>query len=421
MAIETRKIKINGISVAEIKESEKESDKIIPNKSSFLKFTPLRIWGKIMSAPNPIIEEKLKTNPMTTGLLKVSSTSPGTQAERTASAKNAKKRIIERVVIFCHTGSVKNEIFNLRNIYIFIVTQVVLSIIYRQDDKLKLKKSSMKNGRSTSQVKYILILISKVIILFLLLCSPLLLPKNIYACRDCSDGAGCSSCGAGWFCSLDIHCCKCICGGGTKQDFGPVECFSEPDHNVYGCLPCGPTDPPGPTATTAPTATPPPPKFWLCMRPYSENPPKCDYSDDIYCQTFDIPGGLCFKTVYGCEAGCFPLSGTTLTPLPSMNPLCTFAPGRYGIKSAIGCIPVDNQNETTIFILRWAMGVSSGIVFLLIIYSGFLIMGSGGNTEKVKAGKELMTAALTGLVLIIFSVFVLDIFGLRIFRLPGMV
>jgi hypothetical protein len=156
------------------------------------------------------------------------------------------------------------------------------------------------------------------------------------------------------------------------------------------------------------------------MRPYAQSPPKCDYAEADYCVNFDIPGGLCFKDGSNCESGCYPLVGTTLTPLPSINPLCTFAPGRYGINSAIGCIPVDNQNETTIFILRWALGVSSGIVFLLIIYSAFLIMGSGGNAEKVKAGKELMTAALTGLVLLIFSVFVLDIFGLRIFRIPGL-
>ena len=115
-----------------------------------------------------------------------------------------------------------------------------------------------------------------------------------------------------------------------------------------------------------------------------------------------------------------PLAGTTITPLASINPLCTYAPGQYGIDSAIGCIPIDNNNETTKFVLRWALGVGSGITFLLIVYSAFLIMGSGGNTEKVKSGKTLLTAALTGLILIIFSVFILDIFGLRIFKLQGL-
>lgn len=49
-----------------------------------------------------------------------------------------------------------------------------------------------------------------------------------------------------------------------------------------------------------------------------------------------------------------------------------------------------------------------------------MIMTSGGNTEKTKAGKELLTAAITGLMILIFSVFILDFFGLRILRIPGL-
>jgi hypothetical protein len=72
------------------------------------------------------------------------------------------------------------------------------------------------------------------------------------------------------------------------------------------------------------------------------------------------------------------------------------------------------------FILRWALGLSGGITFLLIVVSAFLIMSSGGNTEKVKAGRELLTAAVAGLVLVIFSVFILDLLGIRVLRIPGL-
>jgi hypothetical protein len=94
-------------------------------------------------------------------------------------------------------------------------------------------------------------------------------------------------------------------------------------------------------------------------------------------------------------------------------------PDGTGILTAIGCIPANDTNELTAFILRWALGIGGGIAFLLIIYSGFIITTSAGNPERVQAGKELLTAAIAGLMLIIFSVFLLDIIGVRIFRLPG--
>jgi hypothetical protein len=90
-----------------------------------------------------------------------------------------------------------------------------------------------------------------------------------------------------------------------------------------------------------------------------------------------------------------------------------------GILTAIGCIPANDTNELTAFILRWALGIGGGIAFLFIIYSGFMITTSAGNPERVQAGKELLTAAIAGLMLIIFSVFLLDIIGVRILRLPG--
>ena len=244
----------------------------------------------------------------------------------------------------------------------------------------------------------------------------------------CSDTADCnnicSSVPYGWGCLTNPGptCCTCLCGWASSNSIqGPIWCADMGrDDDANGCNPCGGGITPGVTIQPPATNTPTPPSYWLCKRPYAQSPPKCDYEQVNYCVNFDIPGGLCYHEEANCESGCIPPEGTTITPLPTMDPLCTFAPGRQGINTAIGCIPTDSNNDFTIFILRWSVGVSSGIVFLLIIYSAFLIMGSGGNAEKVKAGKELMTAALTGLILLIFSVFILDIFGIRIFRIPGL-
>ena len=74
----------------------------------------------------------------------------------------------------------------------------------------------------------------------------------------------------------------------------------------------------------------------------------------------------------------------------------------------------------TPYILRWAIGIAGGIAFLFIVYSGFLIITSGGNVQKISAGKELLTASLMGLFLLIFSVYILKIFGVDIFDIPGL-
>lgn len=84
------------------------------------------------------------------------------------------------------------------------------------------------------------------------------------------------------------------------------------------------------------------------------------------------------------------------------------------INTAIGCIPINNTDEFISFILRWAIGVGSGIAFLLIILAGFQIMTSSGNPDRLKAGQELMTSAIAGLILLIFSVFILRIIGVNI-------
>lgn len=90
------------------------------------------------------------------------------------------------------------------------------------------------------------------------------------------------------------------------------------------------------------------------------------------------------------------------------------------IDTAIGCVPVlvdDNGTSLMGTLLGWAIGVGGGIAFLLIVYAGFMIMTSSGNPERLKAGQELLTSAISGLVLLIFSIFVLNLIGVEIFRL----
>jgi hypothetical protein len=47
-------------------------------------------------------------------------------------------------------------------------------------------------------------------------------------------------------------------------------------------------------------------------------------------------------------------------------------------------------------------------------------MTSGGDPRKAKAAKELLTSAIAGLLMIIFSVYILDLIGIRILNIPGL-
>src|SRR3989339_2018392 len=113
--------------------------------------------------------------------------------------------------------------------------------------------------------------------------------------------------------------------------------------------------------------------------------------------------GECSKDCYGSGA--------------SKNPECIAKSGKTGINTAIGCIPVENTNEFMGWILGWAIGVGGGIAFLLIIYASFMVMTSQVNPEKLKAGQELLTSAISGLIMLIFSVFILRFIGIDILKL----
>jgi len=92
-----------------------------------------------------------------------------------------------------------------------------------------------------------------------------------------------------------------------------------------------------------------------------------------------------------------------------------------GAWTVFGCI--GEGGDPTVFInnlLQIGVGLGGGIAFLLILVSGFQTITSGANPEKLHEAKELMTAAISGLLLIIFSVFILRLIGVDILQIPGL-
>lgn len=63
--------------------------------------------------------------------------------------------------------------------------------------------------------------------------------------------------------------------------------------------------------------------------------------------------------------------------------------------------------------------MGGGIAFLLSVWGGITILLAAGNPEKINEGKEIIGSAITGLLFIILSVFLLRLIGFDILQLPG--
>ncbi len=63
------------------------------------------------------------------------------------------------------------------------------------------------------------------------------------------------------------------------------------------------------------------------------------------------------------------------------------------------------------------LGFAGGAAILLIIFGGYKLMISQGNSEKTQEAKETITSAILGLLFIIFSTALLQIIGVDVLGL----
>lgn len=124
------------------------------------------------------------------------------------------------------------------------------------------------------------------------------------------------------------------------------------------------------------------------------------------------------------KSASFAIGGSTPPPDISVAPVPPGGSGDLkcggsGINTAIGCISFEDANSLTESLLRLGIGVGGGIAFILLVYAAFLIITSSGDPKKLSAGKELLVAALSGLLLLIFSAFLLRFVGQDLLKLPG--
>lgn len=168
-----------------------------------------------------------------------------------------------------------------------------------------------------------------------------------------------------------------------------------------------------------------------CLFPTNTPTPSLTPTDSPRCQGCTIQkcnqGGTC--DVLNCLV-CRP-TYTPPPPFPSLQPICDSLGQGAGsdcrkciedggkLWTAIGCVPSNMGEFVKDYVFVYGVGIAGGIAFLYFIYGCFLILTSAGNAERVEEAKAIITSALSGLLLIIFSVVLLRIIGVDILRLPG--
>lgn len=91
-----------------------------------------------------------------------------------------------------------------------------------------------------------------------------------------------------------------------------------------------------------------------------------------------------------------------------------------GILTAIGCIHT-NPASFTQDLVKFAVGISGGLAFLMMLLGASQMLTSNGNPDALKAGQDRLISATIGLLIVIFAVLLMQIIGVDILKLPGFV
>ena len=150
----------------------------------------------------------------------------------------------------------------------------------------------------------------------------------------------------------------------------------------------------------------------LCFTPVDPDYYTCVDGECVGCYPDD--GDCEFNDLEACEEVC----GSS--DPPQKTPPRGICPDGVSIRTALGCINVQGIGSSVESLLKLGSIIAGGIAFLLLVFGSFQVLVSGGNPKRVQAGKELITSALMGLLLIIFAVFILRIIGGSILGIPGL-
>lgn len=114
----------------------------------------------------------------------------------------------------------------------------------------------------------------------------------------------------------------------------------------------------------------------------------------------------------------YSVAGPGGTVQDSLKQTCDYGSG-FGVDTAIGCVPTDNLANFITYVLKFAFLASGGIILLMGISTGYTLVTSQGNPEKLAGAKENLVALFSGLILIVFSMVLLQAIGADVLGLPS--
>ncbi len=92
---------------------------------------------------------------------------------------------------------------------------------------------------------------------------------------------------------------------------------------------------------------------------------------------------------------------------------------KKGIWTAVGCIPTESPTGIIQVIITIGLGLSGGVVLIMILVGSAMLSVSQGDPNKTKEAQEIITAAIIGLIFVIFSITILQFIGVSILKIPG--
>ena len=259
--------------------------------------------------------------------------------------------------------------------------------------------------------KKVFLSIAAVFLLSLIQYTPVAYAGSAYAGDPCQVNSDCASnnCGFASDCPNNSPSCQMICIGGPTPPTSSSS-TSTPFPSGYGTSPLcnsnsicytGDYNPdhliPGYQCGTL--------KDWHFGTDNSTN------------DTPSVPACGPFNSAYCCDPG-----PASITPPESRQAPCSNLDSKTGqclsVSTAIGNIPTDPTGFIS-SLFGILLSISGLIAIIIIIISGYRIMVSQGNPEKIKGAREALTSAIIGLLFMIFSVAILQIIGVNILHIPS--
>lgn len=141
------------------------------------------------------------------------------------------------------------------------------------------------------------------------------------------------------------------------------------------------------------------------------NPPACKEGDpDCKC-TPDMTGKMdCVKNTPT------PLPQPTVNQTPAPPPCSTnFAK----CPTAFGNLNISDPTEFLKALYSIILLIAGISAVGLIIYSGYILMVTGGDKTQVQKAREIITSAILGLLFIIFAIAIMEFIGISVLKIPG--